>query len=89
MVTRSEDVLPRPADADEVHVGLRRWLQAAEEREVELHALRILPGGFRVPGFRGSEVRFRVRFRVQESRFIHSLRIAISGSTAIARRAGM
>jgi hypothetical protein len=36
-----EDVLPRAADADEVHVRLRRWLRGAEERQVELHPVRI------------------------------------------------
>jgi hypothetical protein len=86
----SKDVFARAADAHEVHVRLRRWLRRAEEREVELHPLRIQPdaSGFQVSACLAVARSARRRTR-RRTKGAHSFRIAISGSTAIARRAGM
>ena len=45
-----KDVLTRTPDADEDDVRLRRRVRGTKEWEIELHPVRILPGGFRVPG---------------------------------------
>ena len=64
----SQDVLARALDANELNVRRRLGLGGAQEREIQLHPMRIR----------------RLRAATTQS-----LRMAINGSTAIARRAGM